>query len=130
MRKGLPNTREKQIRAMLLAVIGEADYDLAKSFDPELSEDPEHSERTMAAMVRIVRGRLTEMIAAERSVVSEHWDVATKKEVRRYTWEYAPKRNEKWNADQRDRAWRAALRFAMAHGGKIKHVTRYRSVGA
>lgn len=55
---------DKQIRKMILAILNEADYDLAKSFDPNLSEDPESSEATMRAMVKIaakhIRVRVTE----------------------------------------------------------------------
>lgn len=46
---------DKQIRAMILDIIGEADYDLAKSFDPKLSEDPAETNRTMKRMVEIAR---------------------------------------------------------------------------
>lgn len=50
-----------KLRAMILDILGEADYDLAKSFDPELSEDFENSERTMGRMVDIADRHLTAM---------------------------------------------------------------------
>ena len=50
---------DKEARALVLALLGEADYDLAKSFDPKLSEDPEESERGMARMVKLVQRHVT-----------------------------------------------------------------------
>lgn len=53
--------RAAKLRAMILDILGEADYDLAKSFDPELSEDFESSERTMKRMVDTADRHLTTM---------------------------------------------------------------------
>ena len=49
---------DKQLRAMILDVISEADYDLGKSFDPKLSEDPEETGSTMQAMIEIAKTHL------------------------------------------------------------------------
>ena len=38
-----------------MAILTEADYDLAKSYDPKLSEDPEHSEASMDRLIAIAR---------------------------------------------------------------------------
>lgn len=46
---------DAQLRAMILALLGEADYDLAKHFDPELSEDPDAAEEQMQRMIDIAR---------------------------------------------------------------------------
>jgi len=43
------------IRKMVMAILTEADYDLAKSYDPKLSEDPEHSEASMDRLIAIAR---------------------------------------------------------------------------
>jgi hypothetical protein len=59
--KKTDEARANALRAMILDILGEADYDLAKSFDPELSEDFESSERTMGRMVDIADRHLTAM---------------------------------------------------------------------
>lgn len=53
---------DKQLRALILDIIGEADYDLAKSFDPDLSEDPEETEHTMQAMIGIARKHVAKWV--------------------------------------------------------------------
>lgn len=111
----LSKKRDEQIRAMLLAVIGEADYDLAKSFDPDLSEDPEHSERTMVAMVRIVRDRLPGMIASERVKALEYWEVHDGERI--------------WGGNFASKKEAAHFRQqcgALLEDAKLVHVTRWR----
>lgn len=49
---------KKQVRAMIIDILKEADYDLAKSFDPELSEDPKESARTMRRMIQVAAKHL------------------------------------------------------------------------
>lgn len=49
---------DEQIRSMLKDVIGEVDYDIAKSYNPRLSEDPESAELSMRRLVQIVRTHL------------------------------------------------------------------------
>lgn len=46
---------DEELREMIRAILGEADYDLAKHFDPETSEDIEEAEITMKRMVKIAR---------------------------------------------------------------------------
>lgn len=48
----------KQIDAMVLDLIGEVDYDIAKSFDPECAEEPESIPERKAALRAIVRKHL------------------------------------------------------------------------
>jgi len=52
---------EAKLREIVMAVLGEADYDLAKGFDPELSEDLEESERTMRKMIKTVWDGLNDL---------------------------------------------------------------------
>ena len=39
---------KQQIKAMIIDILGTADYDLAKSFDPETAEEPEYAEEKNA----------------------------------------------------------------------------------
>lgn len=48
----------RQVREMVLAIIGAADYDVVKSFDPELSEDPEYAEERLEKIVDIARSHI------------------------------------------------------------------------
>lgn len=49
---------DEKLRDMILAILGEADYDLAKHFDPETSEDIEDAEITMKRLIKIARKHL------------------------------------------------------------------------
>ena len=42
-----------QIKDMIIEILTEADYDLAKSLTPELSEDPEAAEEEMDVLIYI-----------------------------------------------------------------------------
>lgn len=52
-------TRE-QIKELILFVIEQVDYDMAKSFDPELCEDPEESEAHLERIIEAVENFLKE----------------------------------------------------------------------
>ena len=53
----------QEARDLILMILGEADYDLVKSFDPELSEDPEEAEHTMRRLIDIVHHHVPQTIA-------------------------------------------------------------------
>lgn len=40
-----------QIKKMVLDIISEADYDLGKSFDPKLAEEPEYAEEALDRLI-------------------------------------------------------------------------------
>lgn len=42
-----------QIKAMIMELISAADYDLGKSLDPKLAEDPEYAEEQMHRLIEI-----------------------------------------------------------------------------
>lgn len=42
---------KQQIREMIMDILGQADYDLAKSYDPETAEEPEYAEKKMQKLV-------------------------------------------------------------------------------
>lgn len=50
--------KESAIRTMLRDLVNELDYDLAKSLDPKLAEDPEMAKEEMAKLEKIVRKHL------------------------------------------------------------------------
>jgi hypothetical protein len=43
-----------QIKQMILDIIAEVDYDVAKSLDPETAEDPEYAEVELERLIDIV----------------------------------------------------------------------------
>ncbi len=45
----------EKLRAMVRAIVEQADYDLAKSLDPETAEDPGFAEELMASLVNVAR---------------------------------------------------------------------------
>lgn len=45
-------TRNK-IKEMIMALLGQADYDVAKSFDPETAEESERCEEEMEKLINI-----------------------------------------------------------------------------
>lgn len=47
-----------QIREMIMVILGKVDYDLMKSFLPELSEDPEETDETMEELISLVEKHL------------------------------------------------------------------------
>lgn len=49
---------DKQIRKMILNLIEEIDYDIWKSFDPKLSEDPDDIEDKMNNLIIIAKKHL------------------------------------------------------------------------
>ncbi len=49
---------DEQIKAMILEVIQEVDYDTYKNFLPECSEDPEYAEEEMTTLIDIVKKHL------------------------------------------------------------------------
>jgi len=49
---------EKAIRDMILSLVNELDYDLAKTLDPKCAEDPDESRQTMLRLIAIVRKHL------------------------------------------------------------------------
>jgi len=40
-----------QIKDMIMAILGQADYDLMKSYDPETAEEPEYAESEMEHLI-------------------------------------------------------------------------------
>jgi len=48
--------RKEDIKEIIMAVLNEADYDLAKNYDPEVAEEPENCEEDMNRLVQIVEG--------------------------------------------------------------------------
>lgn len=50
---GLAMTKQ-QIKSMIMELFGEIDYDLAKSLDPKMAEDPEYAEEQMERLIKIV----------------------------------------------------------------------------
>jgi len=44
---------EEEIRAKVMHVLREADYDVSKFYDPETSDDPEEGERIMQGWIAI-----------------------------------------------------------------------------
>jgi hypothetical protein len=56
----------KDIDAMVLELIVELDYDLAKSFDPECAEEPESIPERLADLRFIVKKHLTEHFDASQ----------------------------------------------------------------
>lgn len=51
----MAKTSDEQLRKMIMALIGEVDYDQDKYFDPETSEDPEEAEAQMKRLVELER---------------------------------------------------------------------------
>lgn len=49
---------DDQVKAMILEVIENVDYDIYKSFLPECSEDPEESEEEMEKLIAVCRKHL------------------------------------------------------------------------
>lgn len=44
----------KRIKAMIQDLIGQIDYDLAKSLDPETAEEPEAAKKEMEELIDLV----------------------------------------------------------------------------
>lgn len=81
---------DAQARKLILEIVGEVDYDHAKYFDLEISEDPEDAEHTMERLIKIVHRHMTH--AAPKPVSSKgltpantlcgpHWDTKKPKKV-------------------------------------------------
>ena len=51
---------DDEIQVMLMDVINHLDYDIYKSFLPELAEDPEGSKRIMEELISVVRDHLND----------------------------------------------------------------------
>jgi len=49
--------REK-IKEMILDILGQADYDLMKSFLPETAEEPEYAEEQLEKLINIAQKHL------------------------------------------------------------------------
>jgi len=43
-----------KIKQMIMDILGQADYDLMKSYDPETAEEPESAEENMEKLINIV----------------------------------------------------------------------------
>lgn len=44
-----------QAQDMIMELLGEVDYDVMKSLDPETAEEPEEAERQMKRLIKIVQ---------------------------------------------------------------------------
>jgi hypothetical protein len=51
----------KNIKAMIMALMEEADYDLAKSLDPEMAEEPEYAKEKLKRLIDIAQQHLTKV---------------------------------------------------------------------
>lgn len=48
----------KQIKAMIMALLGRVDYDIMKSYDPKTAEEPDYAEESMGELIEIVEKHL------------------------------------------------------------------------
>lgn len=50
--------KKYQIKEMIMDLLGQIDYDMMKSFDPETAEEPEQAEKSMDKLVALVQKHL------------------------------------------------------------------------
>lgn len=44
-----------QVKNLLMALLHQIDYDIAKSFDPETAEEPEYAEQEMQRLIKFYK---------------------------------------------------------------------------
>jgi len=49
---------KQQIKEMIMDILGTADYDLAKSYDPETAEEHEYAEENMQKLITLTEKHL------------------------------------------------------------------------
>lgn len=47
-----------EIKELIMVILGQADYDLMKAFDPETAEEPEYAESEMERLIDTVENHL------------------------------------------------------------------------
>lgn len=50
-----------EIKDLIMAILGQADYDLMKAFDPETAEEPEYAESEMERLIDTVEEHLKKL---------------------------------------------------------------------
>ena len=48
----------KEIRELIMVILGQVDYDIMKSYDPETAEEPEYAEESMERVIDVVEKHL------------------------------------------------------------------------
>ena len=51
----------KEIKDLIMVILGQADYDLMKSYDPETAEEPEYAESEMEKLIDTVVDHLKKL---------------------------------------------------------------------
>jgi hypothetical protein len=50
-----------EIKKLIMIILGQADYDLMKSYDPKTAEEPEYAEKEMESLIDTVEEHLKKL---------------------------------------------------------------------
>lgn len=50
-----------EIKDLIMVILGQADYDLMKAYDPETAEEPDYAESEMERLINTVEGHLKKL---------------------------------------------------------------------